>query len=164
MTDSPEKPSYSVDTSAFLDWQLRYYPTDVFFSLLDKIDELLKEKRIFAPVLVKEEIEASGGADLTKWAKSRSGLFVPLDEMLPAAQAIQNQFPDLLDPKAEYEEADAYVIGLAQVRSAIVITGETSAAEKNKPKRSHYIPDVCRELGISCFNFLGLMRREKWKL
>lgn len=163
MTDSAEKVSYSVDTSAFLDWQLRYYPTDVFFSLLGKIDELLKEKRIFAPALVKEEIEASGGADLAKWAKSRSGLFVPLNEVLAAAQAVQNQFPGLLDPKAEYEEADAYVIGLAQVREAAVITGETSAAEKSKPKRSHYIPDVCREIGIPCFNFLALMRREKWK-
>lgn len=163
MTDSAEKASYSVDTSAFLDWQLRYYPTDVFFSLLDKIDGLLKENRIFAPALVKEEIEAVGGAELTKWAKARSSLFVPLDEVLVAAQGVQNQFPGLLDPKAEYEEADAYVIGLAQVREAAVITGETSAAEKSNPKRSHYIPDVCRELGIPCFNFLALMRREKWK-
>ncbi|OGX04206.1 MAG: hypothetical protein A3G87_01445 [Omnitrophica bacterium RIFCSPLOWO2_12_FULL_50_11] len=163
MTDSVEKASYSVDTSAFLDWQLRYYPADVFFSLLDKIDGLLKEKRIFAPALVKEEIEASGGANLAKWAKSHSGLFVPLDEVLAAAQAVQNRFPGLMDPKAEYEEADAYVIGLAQVRGAVVITGETSVAEKSRPKRSHYIPDVCRELGISCFNFLGLMRREKWR-
>lgn len=82
MTDSAEKASYSVDTSAFLDWQLRCYPTDVFFSLLDKIDGLLKENRIFALALVKEEIEVSGGADLAKWAKSRSGLFIPLDEVL----------------------------------------------------------------------------------
>jgi hypothetical protein len=81
--------------------------------------------------------------------------------VLVAAQGVQNQFPELLDPKAEYEEADAYVIGLAQVREAAVITGETSAAEKSSPKRSHYIPDVCRELGIPCFNFLALMRLEK---
>ena len=94
----------------------------------------------------------------------RPELFIPLHELISEAQKIQGQFPGLIDPKAEYEEADAYVIGLAQIRRAIVITGETSAAEKNKPKRSHYIPDVCRELGISCFNFLGLMRREKWRL
>ncbi len=163
MTDSAKKTLYSVDTSAFLDWQLRFYPSDVFSSLSDKIDDLLKEKRIFAPALVKEEIDVVGGAELTKWAKARAALFVPLNDLLPSAQAVQNQFPGLQDPKAEYEEADAYVVGLAKIREVVVITGETSAAEKNKPKRSHYIPDVCRELGIPCFNFLGLMRREKWK-
>ena len=163
MTDKAKQISYSVDTSAFLDWQLRYYPTDVFFTLLDKVSDLIKEKRIFAPTLVKEEMDAVGGAELAKWAKANSGLFIPTEKVLSAAQAIQNQFPGLLDPKAEFEEADAYVIGLAQGQDAIVITGETSASEKNKPKRSHYIPDVCRELGIPCFNFLGLMRREKWK-
>jgi hypothetical protein len=29
---------YSFDTSAFMDWQARYYPTDVFLSLVKRID------------------------------------------------------------------------------------------------------------------------------
>ena len=41
-----------------------------------------------------------------------------------------------------FEEADAYVIALAQIRDGIVVSQETSATEKNKPKRTHYIPDV----------------------
>jgi len=32
---------------------------------------------------------------------------------VPEAQSIQNQFTGLRDPRAEYEEADAYVIALA---------------------------------------------------
>ncbi len=163
MTDSSKRLVYSVDTSAFIDWQHRFYPMDVFSSLLDRVDQLLKENRIFTPDLVKEEIGAFGSSELTTWAKGRSSLFVPLKELLKEAQVIQNQFPGLRDPKAEYEEADAYVIALAKLRDCEVITAETSASEKRSPKRSHYIPDVCRELGISCFNFLGLMRREKWK-
>ena len=78
--------------------------------------------------------------------------------------AIQGRFPGLLDPKAEHEEADAYVIGLAQQCDGIVVTSETPAAEKRKPKREFFIPDVCRELGIPCINFLGMMRREGWQL
>ncbi len=163
MTDSSKKPVYSVDTSAFIDWQFRYYPSDIFSSLLDKVDQLLKEKRVFASSLVKEEINAVGGAELTAWAKARSPLFVPLNELIGEAQAIQNRFPGLRDPKAEYDEADAYVIALAKLYEGEVITGETSFSEKKNPKRSHYIPDVCRELGIPCISFLGLMRREKWK-
>ena len=84
--------------------------------------------------------------------------------MLAEALAIQKVFPGLLDPKAEFEEADAYVIALAKMRNGIVITQETSAAEKRNPKRTHFIPDVCRETGIPCFNLLGLMRKEGWTL
>ena len=29
---------------------------------------------------------------------------------------------------------------------------------------SHYIPDMCRELGLPYVSLLGLMRREKWAL
>ncbi|MBN9690072.1 MAG: DUF4411 family protein [Verrucomicrobia bacterium] len=83
--------------------------------------------------------------------------------MFAEAQPIQNQFAGLRDPKAEYEEADAYVIALAKLRGGIVVTQETPAAEKRNPKRTHFIPDVCRELGIACISLIGLMRREGWK-
>jgi hypothetical protein len=53
---------------------------------------------------------------------------------------------------------------LAQQRDGIVVTSETSAAEKRNPRRPMYVPDVCREMGISCINLLGLMRREVWTL
>jgi hypothetical protein len=89
---------------------------------------------------------------------------VPTVQLLTDAQAIQNQFAGLRDPKAEHEEADAYVIALAKQHGGIVVTQETSAAEKRNPKRTHYIPDVCRELGIPCISLLGLMRREGWTL
>lgn len=91
-------------------------------------------------------------------------MFVPLSDVLVEAQSIQNRFPGLRDPKAEYEEADAYVIALAKLQDGIVVTQETSAAEKRNPKRTHFIPDVCRELGLPCISLLGLMRREGWRL
>ncbi len=56
------------------------------------------------------------------------------------------------------------MIALARLRNGIVVTQETAAAEKRNPKRTHYIPDVCRELGIPCISLLGLMRREGWTL
>lgn len=164
MIDARRPSFYSVDTSALIDWQFRYYPTDIFYSLLGKVDQLIEEKRFSGPVLVKEELEKRGTAELVKWAKERSGIFVPLKDLIAEAQNIQNHFPELCDPKAESEEADAYVIALAKLQGGEVITGETPASEKRYPKRSHYIPDVCRELGLPCFNFLGLMRREKWKI
>lgn len=164
MTDGAPQLLYSVDSSSFMDWQARHYPTDVFASVVPRVDALISDNRFFAPALVKEELSIVGTGDLMAWAKSRSAIFVPTGELLAEAQAIQSGFPGLRDPKAEYEEADAYVIALARLRGGIVITQETPAAEKRNPKRSHFIPDVCREMGVPCFNLLGLMRREGWTL
>ncbi len=146
-----------------MDWQGRYFPTDVFTGLVDRVEELIAAERFIAPALVKEEVAAVGTAGLTAWTENHVGIFVPTAEVLAEAQAIQNQFAGLRDPKAEYEEADAYVIALAKMRNGIVVTQETPAAEKRNPKRTHFIPDVCRELGLPCISLLGLMRREGWK-
>lgn len=153
---------YSVDTSSFMDWQARYYPVDIFSSLTARIDGLIAEGRLRAPELVKDEIKAVGTTDLASWATSHKALFVRTSELLEAALRIQAAFPGLIDPKSQYEEADAYVIALAQMGNGIVVTQETAASEKRNPPRSHYIPDVCRELGVPCFSLLGMMRRERW--
>lgn len=165
MSDSAtRRPPYAVDTSAFMEWQARYYPTDIFTTLKTRIDDLIDEKRLFSPELVQEELTAVGTPDLTAWAVANPSLWVPTTELLSATLGIQNKFPGLRDPKAEFEEADAYVIALAQMRDGIVVTQETSAAEKRNPKRTHFIPDVCRELGLPCISLLGLMRKEGWTL
>lgn len=164
MPDGSIEAVYSVDTNAFMDWQARFYPMDVFKSLATQLNGLVATGRIRAAALVRDEIEAVGPPDLVGWAKTNGGIFVPTRDLLADALAIQNQFPGLRDPKAEYEEADAYVIALARLRDGIFVTQETPAAEKNRPRRTHFIPDVCRELGVPCISLLGLMRREKWAL
>jgi hypothetical protein len=154
---------YAVDSSSLMDWQGRYFPTDVFPGLVEKVEGLIMAERFIAPALVKEEVGAVGTAGLIEWTEEHAGIFIPTAEVLAEAQAIQNQFAGLRDPRAEYEEADAYVIALARMNNGIVVTQETPAAEKRNPKRTHFIPDVCRELGISCISLLGLMRREGWR-
>lgn len=161
--ETREKPPYVVDTNIFMDWQARHYPPDVFASLLESVNRLISAERFIAPELVQEELDAVGTNQLTAWAQARKSIWIPNGAIVEAAVAIQNQFPGMLDPKAEFEEADAYVIALAQQRDGIVVTSETPAAEKRRPRREFFIPDVCRELGIPCINLLGLMRREKWR-
>lgn len=161
LMNSPAPSIYSVDTSSLMDWQARYYPTDVFTGLIDAVDRLAAEKRIFLAELVREEVEAVGTPELVQWCEDRKPLLVPTADLLAEALSIQSRFPGLMDPKAEHEEADAYVIALARLREGIVVSQETPASEKKNPKRSHFIPDVCRELGITCVSILGLMRREK---
>ena len=126
-------------------------------------DDLVNAKQLFAPALVRAELDKVGNAGLRQWTDDYARIFVPTEELLKQAQVIQRQFPGLLDPRAEFEEADAYVIALARLRDGIVITEETPASEKRNPRRTHFIADVCRDLGIPCINLLGLMRREGWR-
>jgi hypothetical protein len=147
-----------------MDWQARYYPLDVFATLNTRIEQLIKSNEFRAVELVKEELNAIGTPDLKTWAGSHKMLFVPLapDVQLEAA-AIEAKYSDLLDVKSSYQSADAYVIAFAKLQGGIVLSQETSAHEKRNPKKNHYIPDVCRDLGIPCINLLGLMRKERWK-
>jgi hypothetical protein len=132
--------------------------------LLNVSTDLVSSERLLAAALVRDELKAVGTPELTGWARANESVFVPTQELLSEALAIQNQFPGLRDPKAEHEEADAYVIALARMRGGIVVTQETPAADKRRPRRTHFIPDVCRELGVPSISILGLMRRERWVL
>jgi hypothetical protein len=154
---------YSFDTSVFMDWQARYYPPDIFISLISKVDGLIATDQCVSVDLVKEEIDSVGTPELRAWAKNHPALFVALDPLVQVeAASIESKYPDLMDPKSPYQSADAYVIALAKVRNGVVVSQETSAAEKKNAKRTHYIPDVCRDLGIPCINLLGFMRRQNW--
>lgn len=155
---------YSVDTSFFMDWQARYYPLDLFPSLNSRIEGLISAGTFQAAPLVREEIGAVGTPDLKTWVANHPDVFVPLmQELQLEAAAIEARYPDLMDPKGLHVSADAYVIALARLKGGIVVSQETSAHEKRNPTRNHYIPDVCRDLGVSCINLLGLMHREKWR-
>lgn len=154
---------YSFDTSCFMDWHARYYPIDVFATLESNISGMIASGTCRAIELVKEEIDAVGTPGLRTWASRQSGLFLPMtpDIQLEAAD-IESRYPELMDPKGLNESADAYVIALARLKGWMVVSQETSAQEKHRPRQSYYIPDVCRDLGIPCVNLLGMMRREKW--
>lgn len=155
---------YSLDTSLFMDWQARYYPVDVFDGLRQRIEELIHAGNARAVELVREEINAVAPADLQAWARGSADLFVPMTADIQQAGAqIEARYPDLMDPRGLHESADAYVIALAQLNNGVVVSQETSAQEKSRNRRTHFIPDVCRDLGIPCINLLGMMRRETWR-
>jgi hypothetical protein len=66
---------YSFDTSVFMDWQARFYPPDVFVSLVAKIEGLVVAGQCSAVELAKEEIDAVGTPELRAWGEKESGSF-----------------------------------------------------------------------------------------
>lgn len=154
---------YSVDTSALMDWQARFYPTDIFVGLKERVEALIADGKLRAPEIVRDELDAVGTPALKTWAMGQSGLFVPLATPLQLeATAIQQRYPELVDVKGGYESADPWVIAMAKLNNWTVVSQETSVSEKRRPAKHYYIPDVCRDLGVACINLLGLMRKEGW--
>lgn len=164
MSSTPGSSLYVVDTSALMDWHDRFYPTDVFPTLVQFVDQLIGEARLLSAELVHEELKAIASGNLQSWATVRKTIFAPTATHLAEALTIEASYPALKDPTTAYTEADADVIALAQMRGAVVVTAETPASHKRKPRRSMYIPDVCSQLGMTCISNLGMMRREGWTL
>ena len=149
---------YSIDTSAILDGWVRFYPQKVFPKLWIKLDELINIGELRATEEVFHDLERKED-EVYKWAKNRPQLFVPIDtEIQLVVSNILKDYERLVDTKKGRSASDPFVIALALINKACVVTGEHPTNKINEPK----IPDVCRVLGIRCINLLSLMREQGW--
>jgi predicted nuclease of predicted toxin-antitoxin system len=149
---------YVIDTSALLDGWIRYYPADVFPSLWSQLEEMIKTGELVSPDEVLLELGQKDD-EIRKWAKANSTMFVPLDEDIQnATQEILIQFPRLVGAMKDRNRADPFVIALAKVKDAIVVTGEKSSGTGDRPR----IPNVCDHFGISHRTLLQLIRDKGW--
>lgn len=156
-----ERPHYSIDTSALIDWWTRYYPPATFTTLQARIDDLIAVGRLRASREVLTEVERQDD-DLCKWAKASSGFFVESDAAIQQyAKAIINRYHIPDKPQKGISGADAFVIALAACSSppCIIVTGEKPGSDEN-PK----IPFVCARSTprIEVINFLQLITKEGW--
>lgn len=149
---------YSIDTSAILDGWWRFYPPDVFPKLWEKLDELINVGELKATEVVLFELERKDD-EVYDWVKNRPKLFIPIDiKIQEVVSNILQDYERLVDTRKNRTSADAFVIALALINEACVITGELPSNNINKPK----IPDVCRALGIRYINLVSLMREQGW--
>lgn len=156
---------YSIDTSALIDWWVRYYPPKAFGGLLPRMEQLVSDGRLRASREVEGELNKQDD-DCFRWAKRQMEFFVESDA------AIQSVVTDLMGtyfnpqkPDKGISGADPFVIGLAAVQRSqhwTVVTGEKPGSPEN-PKIpwvcSHYKPHPIRSIG-----FLELIVEEGWQL
>lgn len=152
---------YSVDTSALLDGLERYYPETTFPALWQKIDELIAAGRFLISEEVWDEARAHDAA-AKAWLDSRGkgAMVVPTDAVIAKeVQDILVRFPKLVANMKGRNRADAFVIAVARVRGAVVVTGEGPDGNENRPK----IPYICQHAKVQCVRFLDIVRLEGWK-
>lgn len=150
---------YSIDTCSILQgFGLGPYPINRFKVLWDNIDSLINNGNLRAVKEVYYELEKKEDK-ATEWAKKRQNLFIEIDDQIQTeTRKIIRRYPGLVDPDKEYPQADCFVISLAKINNATVVTQETFSNNLDKPK----IPNICRELRIDKINFLELINRENW--
>ncbi len=150
--------THCIDTSAIIDIKRRQYPPDVFSSLSDNLDKLIMGGGLIAP---KEVLKELGNIDdeILKWAKSHKKLFKDCDPtQLQFVQEIMNKFPALVEINKTTPAADPFIIALARMEGASVITSERNGGA-GRPR----IPDVCLHYGVECISVLDFFRAQGWK-
>jgi len=149
---------YSIDTSAILQGWLKHYPPDVFPGFWEKLDTLTSNGDLRATEEVLHELEKQHD-EVFAWVAKGPALFIPLDGPIQVCvKEILAAHPRLVDNRRNRSGADPFVIALARVNGATVVTGESLTGNLMKPN----IPDVCAAMGIPCINLLQLIRREGW--
>ncbi len=155
MPDSGTSTKFCVDTSAWLDGWVRYYPPDVFPSLWNTLEECIKKSLICSAEDVYREMEKKDD-EVYAWIKDhKKSLLVPLsDEIQDNVISILQKHPKLVNDSKKRSTADPFVIATAYCSKCVVVTGEKRTNNIDKPR----IPDVCDWLGIKSITFLEMVR------
>jgi hypothetical protein len=150
---------YCFDSSAFIDSWGRYYPPAIFPTLWDNLVELIDQKKLIVAKEAEKELIA-GNDDLTAWFKKHSLCVIPYNtEQLQIASEIVNKYPKVSQyHRVKPNHADPFVVALAKLENAIVVTWEGPNGSSLNPA----IPDLCREHKIEYINMIGLFTKESW--
>jgi len=150
---------YSIDTSSLIDAWSRFYAIDIFPRWWELFDTAVANGSVRATHYVFLDLEKKDDA-IKAWAKGHPQIFTPIDDAIQTeASRILASHPRLVETGKNKSASDPFVIALARLNGACVITGEHSR-NIEKPR----IPDVCRAMSIRCINLLDFMREMKWRL
>lgn len=160
MTINPsEKKIYCFDTSAFVTLsRTSENIIEVPVSLWDHLEKMMQDENIISHQLVFDEINSnSKNPDfITKWIANKKNSFLKRTEMqISLMPQIVKDFPDLIDPNREHEQADVWLIALAIEKSRELTLFQTSliiVVSQENPHSSKKIPAACRFFGIRHFS------------
>ncbi|MFA6039723.1 MAG: DUF4411 family protein [Candidatus Peribacteraceae bacterium] len=152
---------YCMDSNCIIYmWSKDYgwYSFDIFPSLKTNIEKMIQGGEIVSPkeVLLELNKKDDGAYD---WAK-KCGLEHPIDaDQTRIVSEIMRDSPELVDTKRMGEQADPFVIAMAEAKKWTVITAEKNSSRRNRPQ----IPDVCAARKVKCISILDFFREQGWK-
>lgn len=151
---------YCFDSSAFIDSWRRYHRPSILPTLWDQLlPGLIEKGRIIVPKEAEKEILA-GNDELKTWFKSyKQCVQVYTPEHLKITSEIVNKYPKVSQyKKTKPLHADPFVVAVAKVENAVVVTWEGLNGSKDNPS----IPELCREYTVEYHNMVELFEKEGW--
>jgi predicted nucleic acid-binding protein len=161
---------YCIDTNALIhSWQF-WYARQTHPTLWNAVERLGASGRLKMPEQVLDELGEKED-DLYTWCRNREEALVAeaTNETEEAYRTLVNRYPEMtgtLGVGADY--ADLYVVAVAAVNDATVVTNEDRGFERHptmrrQRSRSNYeITNVCHDESIPFIRAYGLVRREGW--
>lgn len=149
---------YVFDSNIFINLQQRQ-PRDIYPSVWSKIDELMDDGTIISSREVYDELSLGDDA-LSAWAKTRQESFLPSEiSVQERVREILKEHRGLVEGGKKRNNADPFVIALAQEKDCIVVTEEGHSNSEQSPK----IPNICEAYGVQYTNFVGFAREMKFE-
>ncbi|WKZ28995.1 MAG: DUF4411 family protein [Patescibacteria group bacterium] len=152
---------YCLDACALIDFDKVRFPHDHFEVVWKELNSLVESGAMISPREVRREVvtEVKEKDWVNKWASTRKQMFInPDEEQEKIVTLVLTKFPKMLNKYQSGPFADPWVVALAKARNLTVITSELPGG-----KGAWKIPDICRELGVACFDITDLIRAENWK-
>jgi len=148
---------YCFDTNALIDgW--KNYPISAFPKLWANLERMIRDETAFSSIEVKRELAQWHGGPLVTWVKQQDGFFRQSTRQVQNIVAKITDTTDLVDEEAQKSTADPFVIALAKVEGARVVTHEGRAGPRQRVK----VPDVCMKLAVQYTRFVGVITSEGW--
>ncbi len=100
--------------------------------------------------------------DLFGWADERRKHFLQPDEKVNDEMLnVMATFPNLAAKGASLNRADPWIVAVARIKWAVVVTDEQPSAEKARPTKPPKLPNVCEALDVQWMrpiDFLAAMK------
>ena len=125
------KDKYVFDSNIFINLHQRQ-PRDIYPSVWNKIDELMANGTIISSREV-------------------------YDELTRSVRKILSEHRGLVEGGKKQNNADPFVIALAQENNCALVTEECRSNSLVAPK----IPNICDAYGVTCMNFVDFVRKLK---
>lgn len=156
---------YCIDASSVIKMR-REYPRDLFEPLWRCLENLIVEKRLYAPREVYREV-AAGDDEAEQWAKKSGQMFLELDaEQRDIVREIEVRFPGIIDTEKPGAEADPLLVALTLGRARVDSQSRYFVVTEESPRGpgSRRVPNLCQAFGIPCIKLLDIFRHEGLKL
>lgn len=150
------KTVYCIDTSSLINlippWKKDVYRRDVFPTIWEKLESMIKNEELISPLEVYEEIKI-GQDEIYEWCKNNKKMFRDVDEcQIQKFQDVEKQYDknywenEINKPRW----ADPWVIALSICERAIIVADEKNVANR--------IPSISVVFEVRCLELLDFFK------